>query len=262
MKKFEVKEFSNKFFELGVKKGDVLLVHSSLLNFGTPTDCKISKVPSQLFSDLRDTIGDEGNIAVPTFNFDFCKGLAFNRQETPSKNMGVFSEFVRKLPIAQRSHHPMQSIAVVGRQSGYIIENDTESAFSPEGPFDRLKELEGKILLLGADFNSVSIIHLIEEKYNVPYRYWKTFSGTYTDNNDTYNKSYKTFVRSLENNPILKMYSIERELKRIKKLQEAPIGGGVIKIFDIKDFLMIAENYIQQNPYFFISNHQNYEIRY
>jgi len=262
MKKFKLQDIFEIFSKVGIIKGDTLLIHNSLLSFGIPIDGKISEIPLQFFQDLTNVIGSQGTIAVPTFNFDFCKGLAFNRQETPSKNMGVFSEFVRKLPIAQRSHHPMQSIAVVGRQSGYIIENDTESAFSPEGPFDRLKELEGKILLLGADFNSVSMIHLIEEKYNVPYRYWKTFSGTYIDNNDTYNKSYKTFVRSLENNPILKMYSIERELKRIKKLQEAPIGGGVIKIFDIKDFLMIAENYIQQNPYFFISNHQNYEIRY
>ena len=259
MKKFKVQEFSNKFCELGLKKGDVLLVHNSLLSFGIQTDCKISEVPSQLFNDLKGTIGHEGTIAVPTFNFDFCKGLAFNRQETPSKNMGVFSEFVRKLPQAKRSQHSMQSIAVVGRQSDYIIENDTESAFSPEGPFDRLKELEGKILLLGADFNSVSLIHWVEEKYQVPYRYWKTFSGTYIDNNDVYNKSYKMFVRSLETNPMLKLYSIENELKRKNKLHEEQVGGGSIKVFDIKDFVSIAQHFIEQNPYYFVSNHPNFE---
>lgn len=259
MKKFQIQEISNNFSNLGLQKGDVLLVHNSLLNFGMPTDCKINEVPSKIFQALNSAIGDEGTIAVPTFNFDFCKRLPFNKQETPSKNMGVFSEFVRKLPQAKRSCHPMQSLAVLGSQSDFIIENDTESSFSPNGPFDRLKELDGKILLLGAGINSVSMIHWLEEKYEVPYRYWKTFSSTYINKEAISEKSYKMFVRSLETNPMLKMNSIENELKRINKLQEEQLGGGSIKIFKIKDFLSVAEHFIKQNLYYFISNHPNFE---
>ena len=259
MKKFKVQEFSDKFSELGISEGNVLLVHNSLLNFGIPTDVKINEVPSQIFNSLNTAIGLSGTIAVPAFNFDFCKGSPFNRQETPSKNMGVFSEYVRKFPNAERSYHPMQSIAVVGSQINNIIENDTESSFNIDGPFDKLRKLDGKILLLGADFNSVSMIHWVEEKYEVPYRYWKTFNGTYIDKNDNYNKSYKMYVRSLETNPTLNLYSIERELKRNDKLKETSLGGGSIKLFDIKDFLSIAEQFIEKNHHFFVSNHPNFE---
>lgn len=259
MKKYKVQQFSNKFCELGLVKGDVLLIHNSLLSFGIPSDCKINEVPSRIFNEIENTIGEEGTIAVPTFNFDFCKGLVFNRQETPSQNMGVFSEYVRKLPQAKRSQHAMQSISVVGAQSSYVIENDTESAFSPKGSFDKLREIDGKILLLGADFNSVSLIHWVEEKYEVPYRYWKTFTGSYIDTTTPFEKSYKMFVRSQEINPILKLYSIEKELKKRNKIREVHVGGGLIKVFEIKDFIAVAEHFIVQNPYFFVSNHPSFE---
>lgn len=259
MKKFKVQDFSKNLSKLGLKKGDVLLVHNSLLNFGIPSDCEISDLPSKMFNELQNVIGNEGTIAAPTFNFDFCKGLPFNKEDTPSKNMGVFSEFVRKHPQAKRSKHPMQSIAAVGAHSDFIIENDTESSFSPDGPFDRLKSLNGKILLLGADFNSVSMIHWVEEKYEVPYRYWKTFKGTYIDTNISAERSYKMYVRSMETNPLLKLYKIEKELKRTNKLRELQVGSGLLKVFDIDDFVSIAESFIVQNPYYFVSNHPNFE---
>jgi aminoglycoside N3'-acetyltransferase len=259
MRKFNVKEFSNNISTLRLKKGDVLLVHNSLFNFGVPSDCKINELPLKIFNKLKSAIGDKGTIAAPTFNFDFCKGLPFNKQETQSKNMGVFSEFVRKHPKAKRSKHPMQSIAAVGAKTDFIIKNDTESSFSPDGPFDRLKSLNGKILLLGADFNSVSMIHWVEEKYEVPYRYWKTFKGTYIDTNISAERSYKMYVRSMETNPILKLYSIEKELIRTNKLLETQIGSGSIKVFAISDFVSIAEDFIARNPYYFVSNHPNFE---
>ena len=78
MKKFKVQEFSDKFSELGISEGNVLLVHNSLLNFGIPTDVKINEVPSQIFNSLNTAIGLSGTIAVPAFNFDFCKGCLTN----------------------------------------------------------------------------------------------------------------------------------------------------------------------------------------
>lgn len=259
MRKFNVKEFSNNISTLGLIKGDVLLVHNSLFNFGVPGDCKISELPSVMFNELQNVIGAEGTITAPTFNFDFCNGLPFNRQETSSKNMGVFSEFIRKHPQAKRSKHPMQSIAAIGVKTDFIINYDTESSFSPDGPFDRLKSLKGKILLLGADFNSVSMIHWVEEKYQVPYRFWKTFEGTYIDKNIPSEKKYKMYVRSMETNPRLKLYGIEKELVRTNKLLETKIGSGSIKVFAISDFISIAEDFITRNPYYFVSNHPNFE---
>jgi aminoglycoside N3'-acetyltransferase len=38
-------------------------------------------------------------------------------------------------------------------------------------------ELDFKILLLGADVQAISLLHWVEQRLQVPYRYWKVFRG-------------------------------------------------------------------------------------
>lgn len=260
MIKFNPDSFKKAFYELGINEGDNLLIHNSLLKFGIPKEVALSRFPEIVYNYIQSSIGSSGTIIVPTFNFDFCKGIPFNRQETPSKGMGVFSEYVRSLPQSKRSFHPMQSVAVIGDKQEYIIEGDTTSSFSPGGPFDRLRKLNTKIVLLGADINAISVIHWVEEKYNVPYRYWKTFSGSYIDDGVTTERNYEMYVRSLDTNPALKLNSIETQLRERGLINEYKIGGGMVQVLGLNDFLSTAENLIKLNPYFFVSNHPMFEL--
>ena len=260
MKKFSINEIDAFLDKSNLCQGDTLFVHNSFLKFGIPSDIPIATLAEVFYSRIKNKIGDSGTIAVPTFNFDFCNDIPFNRQKSPSQGMGVFSEYVRTLTDSKRSLHPMQSLSVIGKNSDYIIENDTDSTFNPEGPFDRLIELNAKIILLGADFNTVSMIHWVEEKYLVPYRYWKTFSGTIIDDGKESNQDYKMYVRSRETNPQLKMYSVEKTLIKEGKIDQYTIGGGSVKVFNVRDFISIAEKSIKNNPYFFVSNHPKFEL--
>lgn len=260
MIKFNVLEFQRAFDKLGITEGDNLLVHNSLLKFGVPEGISLRDLPEVIYKQLHSVIGSSGTLAVPTFNFDFCKGTPYCRQGSPSKGMGVFSEFIRSLPESKRSFHPMQSLAVVGDKQDYIIEKDLESSFSPGGPFDRLRDLKAKIVLLGADINAISMIHWVEEKYKVPYRYWKTFSAPYIDNGIESRRDYKMYVRSLETNPILRLNAIENRLKEMNLMHRYKIGGGYVQVLNMSDFLSTAEDFIKTNPYFFVSNHPKFEM--
>lgn len=259
MTKFSIQQIREAFSKVGLEKGDTLFIHSSLLQFGIPHDIKISELPPKLFALLCEKIGEEGTIAVPTFNFDFCKGKPYNRQETPSQNMGVFSEYIRKLPQSIRSFNPMQSISIMGKHAEYITENDAESAFSPDSAIDRLIRLNPKVLLLGNFYQVDSLIHWTEQKHAVPYRYWKTFSGQYTDHGKTTEKTYKMYVRDLEMNPELNFVPLSRELnKNSQSLKEAKVGDGYIRTFNNRDALEAAGKLIRQNPYYFVSNHPKF----
>lgn len=259
MIRFDVEDISPQLDNLFLEEGDSLLIHNSLLGFGKPNDIGFSKLPGFFFDAIRKKLGENGTISVPAFNFDFCQGAPFNRQETPCMGMGVFSEYVRTLSGSVRSYHPMQSVSVFGKNKDYITENDTESAFGPDGPFDRLLSIDSKIMLLGADFNTVSLIHWAEEKHRVPYRYWKSFSGDYVDKGVVSQRIYKLFVRSLESNPKLKLYAIQKKLIEQKKITSVKLGGGTIAVFRMVDFISVATHCIVQNPYYFVSNHPNFE---
>ena len=51
----------HKFFQLGIKQGDTLLVHASLSSLGY-----VVGGAETLFLALRDIIGDQGTIVVPS----------------------------------------------------------------------------------------------------------------------------------------------------------------------------------------------------
>jgi len=259
MVRYNSTDFIQGFKTLGIEKGDIVLVHSSLPSFGIPLDIPIRSLPAHIHSSLLSAIGLEGTIAVPTFNFDFCKGNAFNRQSTNSKGMGVFSEYIRNLKESKRSFHPTQSVSAVGKYKDYIVENDTQSPFHPEGPFGRLLELNTKVILLGSTINSVSMIHWVEEKESVPYRYWKSFSGVYEDQDQKEERTYKMYVRSLELSPQLRLDYIKKRLMENNRLGKFEVGSGEILSFDPLDFVTIAEECISKNPYFFVSNHPAFE---
>ncbi|QCX38813.1 AAC(3) family N-acetyltransferase [Aureibaculum algae] len=257
MQRYNSSHFYDAFLNIGLQKGDVVLVHNSLFSFGIPSDLTLKELSESIYEQLRKIIGDEGTIAVPTFNFDYCKGATFNSAKTPSKNMGVFSEYVRLLPESKRSKHPMQSISAVGPIADLITKGDPQSAFGENGAFDMLLQINAKIVLLGTDYNAASFIHLVEERNKVPYRYWKPFSAPYVINDNVQEqRSYKMYVRDLETNPILNMNFIEEILRDKKTLQKTQIGGGFIHSVKAMDYVSLADELIKKNPYCFVSNHK------
>jgi len=230
----------------GIVPGQTVLVHSSLMRLGTPGDCTAAELPARICAELRDAVGEDGTIVVPTFNFDFCRGSPYDPASTPSKGMGVLSEFVRRLPGARRSPHPMQSVAAIGPRAEEICARDTASSFDPGGPFATLVELEARGLLLGAPMQSFSLVHLVEERLEVPYRYWKTFSGPYGSPPSA--RSYRMYVRDLAIDPMLDLAPIEQLLARRGQLGGATAGAGWIRSFAVRDFLSVALEHVARDP--------------
>ena len=54
---------------------------------------------------------------------------------TPSQDMGVFSEYVRCLPEERRTLYPMQSVAAIGKKAANLTGRDTLSAFDAGSGF-------------------------------------------------------------------------------------------------------------------------------
>ena len=139
-----------------------------LLFLWTALDRKISET---IYTEIKTIIGEEGTIIVPTFTYGFCSGDDFDIDNTPGVAMGNFSEYVRKLDSSIRSKHPMQSISANGRLAEHLCEVDTYSTFAENGPFYRFIKASGKMLLLGVGFENMTILHILEERFQVPYRY-------------------------------------------------------------------------------------------
>jgi len=249
MKTVSFKDVRSCLQQLPVEPGDGLLVHSALQFLGKP-----GPGPQIYLDALLETIGEQGTLAVPTFNFAFCTGEVFNRAATPSSGMGVFSELVRMHPAACRTPHPMQSLAVIGRHRTDLCRRDTPGAFDDGSAFERMLELDFKLLLLGAPVQSASIVHYVEQRHPVPYRYWKTFPGTVVDGETSRQAEYRMFVRDEAVQPELVLAPIEDELKRDGLWYEQPLNYGRIAVCSLLDFTADTARLLRRDPWALILN--------
>ena len=253
--KYELGELTSRLTNLNVFKGDTIIVHSSLHSFGIPEEVSKAELCDKIFKQLKLMVGEEGNIVVPTFNFGFCRGQLYDINQTPSEGMGIFSEFVRELNNSMRSKHPIQSISVVGRHARSICSIDTYTAFEKKSSFAKLIELNATVLLIGASFQSVSLVHFAEEQNLVPYRYHKEFRGAYRDyDGQLTEKSYGMFVRNLDINPILKMRKLEKLLENRGLIKKQIYNSGVIAQFKANQFLDIVNDKLKINPNWLIED--------
>ena len=177
------KEFLNhKFSQLGIKQGDILLVHASLSSLGY-----IVGGAEALFLALRDVIGEQGTIVVPSQTVEISDPASWQYPPVPeewhdvirnampayskellySKAMGAFSQFIGILPDSIRSNHPMYSFTAIGEKAVEIIGKDTfDFPFGEESPLARMYSIGAKVLMIGTGFETNTSLHLAENRLN------------------------------------------------------------------------------------------------
>lgn len=196
-----VQSLASEWHKSGIESGDLVLIHSNIAATLVRYSLKmrVRLTPSIVLDSFIHAVGETGTLLFPLFNFDFAKGSAFDIRNTPS-HMGALSEIARLHPKAIRTGHPIYSFAVLGSEIDAFKDIDNFSAYGKLSPFAKVCELSGKIAVLGlSEKDSMTFYHHVEEMTQVDYRYYKNFTGPYTDlNGTTTQRCYSMYVRDLE----------------------------------------------------------------
>jgi aminoglycoside 3-N-acetyltransferase len=235
---------------IGILQGDGLLIHSAVQYLGRP----VGGVGMYLDAILA-VIGQEGTIVVPTFSFSFSQSKRYDPKKTTSEGMGAFSEYVRQRPEARRTLHPMQSIAALGYYAKDLAVRDTPSAFDPGSAFERMLELNFKLLLLGAEPRATSMFHYCEQRAKVPYRYWKEFPGEIHTTNGWENRTYRMFVRDLEIKPELTIDPVVEYMEHLDQWQTTPLSYGKVMTCLLTDFVIAVDHFLNINPWSLVASY-------
>ena len=235
-----VREFS----ALGLEAGDVLLVHSSYKSFGG-----VEEGPQTVINALLNALGKDGTLIMPTFNFDFCKGESWDVRSTPSQ-MGVISNLVRQNPEAMRVFHPIYSFAILGKHAELLTKERYKSSFEKWSLFGKLRELGGKIMIIGLSYtNSMTFFHHVEELEGVDYRYMKAFSGNVTDENGvTYEDTFTMLVRDLDKGVITEVDPMGELMEEAGIVSIRIIGEATVKLMNADDVYTFTAREMRRNP--------------
>jgi aminoglycoside 3-N-acetyltransferase len=165
---------------LGVKPGDVLLIHSSASAIGPVRE--LMKAPDTgmlwLLEALEAAVGPDGLIAVPTFTKTFKSesegpaGDVWNPAKSHSR-VGSFTNYLWQRPGAVRSDHPTHSIAAMGSRAKEFCAGHSwregASTFDRKGPWGQLADWDGKILWIGTAMKTQTAVHVVEDWMRLPY---------------------------------------------------------------------------------------------
>ena len=240
-------ELVDGFRELGVKQGDTLLVHSSYKSFG-----EVDGGPATVIRALEAAVGteDEGTLIMPTFNFDFNKGAPWDVRTTPSK-MGVLTELVRKDPRAKRVFHPFYSFAILGKHAEMLGSLRYKSAYERSSVFGKLRDLDGKIMVIGLSYNnSMTFFHHIEQMEGVNYRFLKQFTGEVTDENgNTYTDTFEMLVRDIDKGVMTMVDPMGALMEEAGIIKSHKIGDADVKLMKANEVYEFTAREMKRDPH-------------
>ena len=203
------------FETLGIEKGMVLLVHSSLSAMGWVCGGAVAVIIA-----LQEVLGETGTLVMPAHSTDLSDPSqwenppvpeswwqtiretmpAYDPDLTPTRSMGKIVETFRKQNGVLRSAHPQSSFCARGPQASSIINNHALAyGMGENSPLARIYDLQGFVLLLGVDHSRNTSIHLAEYRADFPSkrvvregapisqagsRSWTTFEDIDVDDSD------------------------------------------------------------------------------
>lgn len=243
---------------IGLQRGDSVMVHTSLGKIGY-----VCGGAQAVIEALIETVGDTGTIMMPTQlwkNLDPETGVhwdadeddwdiirenwpAYDKDITPTNTMGAVAEMFRSWPGAVRSDHPARSVAAWGKNAVYLTEkHDLSDIFGKTSPIGKLYELDGKVLLIGVDYDKNTSLHLADVLAEYPGKHTCVEHNAVMENGKRVWKSYETLHVDCED-----FKDIGRAFEAVHTVFQSKIGGAELRIMKQRELVDFAVAWMAKN---------------
>lgn len=168
---------------IGVRVGDTVMVHAAMGKVGP-----LLNGPDALVGALLDVLGPDGTLMAYTdwnslhtdLMDDEGRVLPEWREHVPgfdaaasraARMNGILAEFTRTTPGARRSGNPGASVAALGRLAYRITaDHPQDYGYGPDTPLAKLVGVGGRVLMVGAPWDTMTLIHHADHLADIPDR--------------------------------------------------------------------------------------------
>jgi aminoglycoside 3-N-acetyltransferase len=157
---------------LGVAGSDLVMVHASMRAIGPVVGGAETMVRA-----LQDAVGPSGTLmAYVDFEPFVLDGddpgdiPAFDpRTARAALDHGILHEVLRTWPGSMRSAHPDAGVVAIGPLAQWLVDpHPFQYGYGEGTPFARFVERQGKVLMLGAPLDTLTILHHAEHLARIP----------------------------------------------------------------------------------------------
>lgn len=163
---YDTAAFAQALSALGVSRGDVLMVHSSLRANSGYTDR-----PLDMIGALKEAVGPTGLLVMPSMTYTdsskayLQRGEVMKQRLSPSR-MGLLSEVFRRGKEVRRSLSPTHPLLAWGAGAEDFVagHESTDRSFGSESPFQRLLDRGAKVLCIDTVAETITFTHFLEDR--------------------------------------------------------------------------------------------------
>lgn len=233
--------------KLDIRQGDVIHISSDILRLMVCARKHGERFdPDRFIDSIIRAVGEAGTVLFPTYNWGFCRGIAFDYKNTPCMTGALGKSALRRGDF-RRTRHPLYSFAVWGRDREMLCAMNNESSFGPDSPFAYLHRCGRALTIDVVDAYTFRVY--IEERMSAKNRYLKTFTAAYIDRYGVESeRTYTMFVRYLN-----RKFKDEQDIAR--DLHNELTDSGLITrtvINDIPFWMVDFDDYFEAGKKTFI----------
>lgn len=217
--------------EMGLKEGDIVLLHSALSSIG-----RVDGGAETVVAAFIEILGNAGTLVVPI-----------------SGAMGIITEVVKNNPNSVKSIHPKASVAAIGSHAKEICKDHwkAETSHGENTPYTRIAKMGGYVCLLGVDQDRNTSLHTAEALLRLPYLV-RTEEVTFDTPEGEITKSWLYFPGQHRN-----FIGLDRAFRESGGMRVGRVGSSVVRLIRAQDMIDICMKLRKKDPAFALCNNPN-----
>lgn len=201
---------------------------------------------------ICDTVGPHRTLVMPTYTFAFPRERIYDLKRSKPETGKIPEKFITR-PGVRRTRQPVNSYALLGPLAEEAMNLKCTTAWGDDGLMGWLETYNARQIVLGVPWKYCGYFHRGEEVVQIPYRYYKRFSGRLLDDGEDLGDCEETmFVRSLTALSDYDSSCVPKLMAQRNCIVKPAGGSAMVQSALTQDILKCQVDLMRADPYVYV----------